>query len=74
MSDTTDPAATKDTVECFRKFSFRLETCPILENVDFVYQIDAAEIEPQQGIEPFDLTEHIPFCPERNALSLFPEF
>ncbi|KAM9900296.1 hypothetical protein OXX79_005223 [Metschnikowia pulcherrima] len=74
MSDTTEPVATKDTVECFRKFSFRSETYPILGNVDFVYQIDAAEIAPQQGIEPFDFTEHIAFRQERNALSLFPEF
>ncbi|KAM9904037.1 hypothetical protein OXX69_007719 [Metschnikowia pulcherrima] len=74
MSDTPEPVATKDTVERFRKFSFRSETYPILGNGDFVYQIDAAESAPQQVIEPFDLTEHIPFRPGRNALSLFPEF
>ncbi|KAM9906792.1 hypothetical protein OXX79_001327 [Metschnikowia pulcherrima] len=74
MSDTTEPVTTKDTVECFRKFSFRSETYPILGNGDFVYQFDAAEIAPQQVIEPFDFTGNIPFCPGRNALSLFPEF
>ncbi|KAF8005001.1 hypothetical protein HF325_000458 [Metschnikowia pulcherrima] len=74
MFDTTEPVATKETVECFRKFSFRLETYPILGNGDFVYQFDAAESAPQQIIEPFDFTEHIPFCPERNELSFIPEF
>lgn len=58
MSDTPEPVATKDTVERFRKFSFRPATYPILGNGDFVYQIDAAEIAPQQVIEPFELTEH----------------
>ncbi|KAF8000496.1 hypothetical protein HF325_005425 [Metschnikowia pulcherrima] len=74
MSETTEPATIKDLVERFRKFSFRLETYPIRRGGNFVYQFDAAEIAPQQVIEPFNFAEKVPFRLERDKLSLFPEF
>ncbi|KAM9891527.1 hypothetical protein OXX79_010666, partial [Metschnikowia pulcherrima] len=74
MSETTEPATIKDLVERFRKFSFRSETYPIKRGGNFVYQFDAAEIAPQQVIEPFNFAEKVPFRLERDKLSLFPEF
>ena len=40
-SETTELVTTKDAVERFRKFGFRLMTYAILGNGDFVYQFDA---------------------------------